>query len=79
MKTIFDEIEDHAAGIYAIWNGLNAAAVKTDKGDIDDFRIRGLLDLLCNASERLEMLARDHREINRLLAEEKKQLRKSCH
>lgn len=63
MKTIYDEIEDQAAGIFAIWSGLHAAAVKNETGEVDDFRIRGLLDLLCNASSRLEMFARDNREI----------------
>lgn len=62
MKTIYDEIEDQAAGIFAIWSGLHTAAVKNKSGEVDDFRIRGLLDLLRNAGIRLEMFARDNRE-----------------
>ena len=80
MKTFYDHIEDQAAGIFAIWCGLNAAVAKDDNGDVDDFRIRGLLDLLGNAGERLEMLARDRRKISHILnAEQKTSCHGTCH
>lgn len=71
MKTIYDEIEDQAAGIFAIWSGLNNDADRNEDGNIDDFRMRGLLDLLRNSIERLEELAKNHRKLSQKLSLEK--------
>ena len=73
MKSIYEEIEDFSSEFYAIWSGLNSRLDKNNDGNIDDFGLRGLLGLLFNAAERLDMLSRNHKKLSQDLSLEKDQ------